>query len=72
MGLRPVCCYITDACWSNPCEHGGTCTVDEFGNPDCECVDGFSGTYCSIIYGGTLYCSVENIGVMLILFIMVS
>ena len=44
---------VYDVCTSNPCKHGGTCTVTDGGNDYmCECSGDFSGHNCQILYGG--------------------
>jgi len=36
----------SSACDSIPCQNGGTCYLDGFGNPKCKCVPGFKGNRC--------------------------
>ena len=33
-------------CEPNPCQHNGTCSLDEGGNPVCNCTFPFAGTWC--------------------------
>lgn len=35
-----------NACYNNPCQHGGTCHVVEFKNFTCECTPGYHGNRC--------------------------
>lgn len=38
----------TNACFSNPCLNGGTCTVDSNGAYYCTCPDFYNGQNCNI------------------------
>jgi len=44
--------YFPAPCKYSPCEHGGTCTPDVFGNTYiCTCPEGFFGHVCQCMYG---------------------
>ncbi|CAM9790100.1 unnamed protein product, partial [Laminaria digitata] len=38
--------YPADACTANPCQNGGSCTVDPAGGYMCSCASGFGGIAC--------------------------
>ena len=42
-------CLNTDTsiCYPNPCHHGGTCVVGEYGEFTCQCMEGWTGFHCS-------------------------
>ena len=35
-----------DPCPKNPCYNGGTCTVNDDFDPECECAPGYEGGQC--------------------------
>ncbi len=37
-----------DPCLTFVCENGGTCIVNEFDLPECDCLDGFEGDNCDV------------------------
>ena len=37
---------------SNPCDNGGACVEDAFGNVSCTCVNGYTGQFCQEQPGG--------------------
>lgn len=39
------CPRLEGACTASPCRHGGTC-LDHWSWQQCQCVDGFTGTFC--------------------------
>jgi alpha-tubulin suppressor-like RCC1 family protein len=45
-GCRP----IVDACHPNPCQHGGSCTVDAQGGYVCQCPPSITGQDCEIVF----------------------
>ncbi|XP_046896500.1 protocadherin Fat 4 [Hypomesus transpacificus] len=44
-GILDRCPRLEGACTVSPCRHGGTC-VDHWSWQQCQCVDGFTGTFC--------------------------
>jgi hypothetical protein len=45
-GFTGMTCEQANACLSQPCQNGGTCTIDPTNSILCSCPTGFGGTFC--------------------------
>ncbi len=49
------CTPLASQCTTNPCQNGGTCSLNSLGQPVCSCPAGYSGNNCQTT--STIQCS---------------